>query len=180
MELQYEFSLADGVAVEKHRLRRRFIFRPYGLLLAPALALALRAFYPMTVTSPGPNGTPHVEIGSFWIDVTINTVTILLLILFYRFLYMERVKSMLMKMTVWRGTRRLELKERSIVQHSEQINTEIDVKAIRSIEEDQGYVYLNLDKYNTIAIPKRAWEPLGDVASGIALFRSKILEHVEN
>lgn len=156
MKIDYELSLEDAWAYSKGNRNSHILFKPYALLIGPALALILRVWSPSTISYYGVKGQMVHEIGDFWTEVIVNSIVFTGLILLFRYVNTKQIKSQLRNSyDEWGGPRTIQFTDDKIIAKSKDMYAEINPNYIKRVEEGLHHIFLVHSQASAWTIPKR-------------------------
>ena len=156
MKIEYQLTLEDAWAYSKGKRNSHILFKPYALLIGPALALLFRIWSPSTTSYYGLKGEMVHEIGDFWTEIIANSIVFTGLILLFRFVNTKQRKSQLRNSyDEWGGPLSIEFIDNKIISRNKYMTAEIDPSYVRRVEEGLHHVFLVHSPETAWTIPKR-------------------------
>jgi hypothetical protein len=157
MKVKFELTPDDYLIFSRRFLKRHAILhKKYVFIIAIVLAFLIRGYYGPSKIETTIDGIKSIHDATFWFDILFNIIFLGLIILFFRFINILKVKKQIRDNPELIGLREVDFTP-DIVRIKTSIYTiEYDVVAFKSIEEIKDYYYLYISKASVLIIPKRA------------------------
>jgi hypothetical protein len=150
MIIKYILKSEDLIAFHKKNLKdNSFLFKNYIFIIATLFAIVYCYYHP-----PRHNTVPIYSINAFMISFIINILVYVGIIYLVRYIYVDRIRSSILKNPSLIGEREIQVNEDWLELKTKNIKSEIPLSSIKQILSYKNYYFIYIDNQIAIIIPK--------------------------